>query len=67
MSPFHQLDLRVDKTFTFETWKLTAYVEVQNAYYHANQEGVDWSYDFSTSSASTGLPILPILGVKGEW
>jgi len=67
LSPFHQLDLRIDKVFTFETWKLTAYVEVQNAYYHANQEGTSWSYDFARSEPATGLPILPILGVKGEW
>ncbi|MFO7615729.1 MAG: TonB-dependent receptor [Bacteroidales bacterium] len=32
LAPFHQLDLRVDKRFFFESWSLMAYVDIQNAY-----------------------------------
>ncbi len=29
---FHQLDLRIDKKFFFDTWSLTLYFDIQNAY-----------------------------------
>ena len=64
---FHQLDLRVDKLFTFDTFKLTAYLDLQNVYNQANQEMTAYSYDFSRSAVVAGLPILPSLGVKAEF
>jgi len=64
---FHQLDVRIDKLWTFETWRLNLYLDVQNVYYHANQEGVDYSFDYAERTRSTGIPILPILGIRGEW
>lgn len=64
---FHQLDVRLDKTWTFDTWKLGLYLDVQNAYNRQNPEGVSYSYDYSESQLLSGLPILPILGVRGDW
>jgi len=32
LGPFHQLDLRVDKTYFFKKWSLNLYVDIQNAY-----------------------------------
>jgi TonB family protein len=64
---FHQLDLRVDKTWTFDLWKLSLYLDVQNVYNQGNIEEIAYSFDFSESQPQTGLPILPILGLKGEW
>jgi len=57
----------VDKTWTFDRWKLAAYLDVQNVTNHGNQEGWSYSFDYRERQALTGLPILPILGVKGEW
>ncbi|MDI6402308.1 TonB-dependent receptor [Balneolaceae bacterium ANBcel3] len=31
-SPFHQLDIRVDKRFFFERFSLTTYIDIQNVY-----------------------------------
>ena len=64
---FHQLDLRVDKVWTFDTWKLDVYLDIQNVYYHANQEGWSYDYDYTNRTEQTGIPILPIFGVRGEW
>jgi hypothetical protein len=64
---FHQLDLRVDKKFTFNLWSLTVYIDVQNVYNQMNSEFSTYSYDFSRQQYFTGLPILPILGFEGEW
>lgn len=64
---FQQLDLRVDKTWVFDRWKLSAYLSLINAYNHENVEAINYNYDFTETSTINGLPILPILGVKGEW
>lgn len=64
---FHQLDLRVDKRWQFRQWALSAYLDVQNAYNNAAVESLLYSYDFSQSTVQTGLPILPSIGVRGEF
>ncbi len=64
---FHQLDLRVDKSFVFNLFTLTVYVDVQNVYNHGNAEFSQFSYDFTKQQFFTGLPILPVLGLQGEW
>ena len=63
---FHQLDVRIDKTWTFSAWKLSAYLDVQNTYVHENPEGVSYNYNYSQSSNLTGIPFLPIIGLRGE-
>lgn len=63
---FHQLDLRVDKTWKFSSWKFSTYLDVQNTYNHRNPEGQQYNYNYSKSQAVAGLPILPIIGVRGE-
>jgi len=62
----HQLDLRVDKTWTFADWRLSTYLDVQNVYNRENTEDIGYNYDFSQSKPVAGLPILPILGIRGE-
>ena len=63
---FHQLDVRIDKTWKFKAWQLSAYLDVQNTYFHNNPEGVAYNYNYSKSSSLTGLPFLPIIGLRGE-
>ncbi len=64
---FFQLDVRVDKRFVFERWMLALYLDVQNATNRQNVEGVLNSYDYSQEAYLSGLPIIPNLGVRGEW
>ena len=63
---FSRLDLRVQKTWTFSAWNLAAYLDVQNVLDSPNREGFDYSYDYRTRQGTRGLPILPILGLRGE-
>jgi hypothetical protein len=63
---FNQLDLRVDKTWKFSAWQLSAYLDVQNVYYRKNAEGIAYNYNYTQSSVVSGLPILPIIGLRGE-
>ncbi len=63
----HQLDLRVDRVWKFDTWKLSAYLDISNVYAHAQVLGYQYSYDFTEREAITMLPFLPAVGVRGEW
>jgi outer membrane receptor protein involved in Fe transport len=64
---FHQLDIRVDKRWIYNSWMLTAYLDLQNVYNRANPEEVQYNFNFRKSQYSQGLPIYPILGLKGEF
>lgn len=67
LGAFYALDLRIDKVWTFDTWKLDLYLDVQNVTNHGNQEGWTYSYNYAQRTPMTGLPILPILGIRGNW
>ena len=67
MPPFHQLDVRVDKQWIFESWIFTAYLDIQNAYNRANPEGYRYNFDSSEKRVRSGLPIVPVVGIKGEF
>ena len=64
---FHQLDLRVDKKFVFDSWILNVYLDLQNAYNRGNPEGVQYNYDATLAQYATGLPIIPSFGIRGEF
>ena len=64
---FHQLDLRAEKQWTFERWRLSVYLDVQNIYNAANPEGTLWDYRYRESAPLRGLPLLPTFGLKGEF
>jgi hypothetical protein len=64
---FHQLDLRVDKKFTWKRVSLTTYVDVQNVYNRQNAEFVNYAYDYSAYDNIPSLPIIPSLGIRLEF
>jgi len=64
---FHQLDLRIDKTWVYDEWRFGAFLSLNNAYNRGNAEARSYNFDFSQSGVTTGLPLFPIVGVKGEF
>lgn len=64
---FHQLDLRVEKRWIFDWYSIVAYISVLNTYNNANTEALQYDFDFSNTQKVTGLPVLPILGIRGEF
>jgi hypothetical protein len=64
MPTFHQLDLRVDRTWVLRRSVVSTYLDVQNIYNRQNPEGVLYNYDFSSTTTVVGVPILPVLGVR---
>ena len=67
LQPFHQLDIRLDKSWIFQRWTLNAYIDVQNVYNASNVEATFYDYRFRESFAVPGIPILPVIGVKGSF
>ncbi|MEZ4368831.1 MAG: TonB-dependent receptor, partial [Kofleriaceae bacterium] len=63
----HALDVRVDRTWTFRTWKLSTFLDITNVYAHARVLGYTYNFDYSQREAITDLPILPALGVRGTF
>ena len=63
---FHQLDIRIQKKWIFEGWRLAVFLDIRNAYNQQNQEGIIYNYDFSQQTPLLGLPIIPALGIRGE-
>ncbi|MBZ4336205.1 TonB-dependent receptor [Corallococcus interemptor] len=64
---FNQLDIRVDKNLVFDTWNLDLYLDLTNAYNNQSVEGVAYNYNYSKREYFKGLPILPVLGLKGAF
>ena len=63
---FHRLDLRTEKKWTFDSWRLAFYLDVQNVYNRRHPEGTSYSFNYKERAAIKGLPIIPIIGVRGE-
>lgn len=64
---FHQLDIRIDKRWVYESWMLGAYLDIQNVYSRSNVSSVEYNYDYSKEVPESGLPIVPVLGLRGEF
>ncbi len=62
----HQLDLRIDRELTAGRVKLTAYLDIANAYDQRNTIGWAYNFNYTQQRAIESLPILPTLGIRGE-
>ncbi len=63
----HQLDLRVDRTWAFPSFRLAAYLDVSNTYLNAAVVDYAYNFDYSARQKITTLPILPSFGLRGEF
>ena len=65
---FHQLDLRLDKTFTLRRFRIGLYIEVQNVYNQQNAESLVYGgRQLYQSGRVTGLPVFPNLGLRADF
>ena len=67
LDDYLQLDLRVQKTWIFDAWRLKFYVEVNNATNQENTEAAFYNDDYSKREDILGLPIIPSVGLRGSW
>jgi hypothetical protein len=64
---YDQVDVRLEKTWVFDTWMIGAYLDVQNVFNVENQEAIQYDYRFVERAAVSGIPILPTVGIRGQW
>jgi hypothetical protein len=65
---FQQLDLRIDKTWTFNRWKLGLYLDIQNLYNHSNTENlVTGGRQLYQQSGISGIPFFPNFGLRADF
>ena len=63
----HSLDIRVDRRWSFTTWNLVAYIDVQNVYNNKFTGAVRWNArEQRVESDENGIGILPSIGVSAE-
>ncbi|MFN7453913.1 MAG: TonB-dependent receptor [Pseudobdellovibrionaceae bacterium] len=67
LSDFIQLDLRADRKWILDDSIISFYIDIQNVLNSKNAEGIQYSYDYSSRQKVMGLPILPSVGIKGEF
>jgi hypothetical protein len=61
----HQLDLRVDYSWSWGPALMTAYLDVQNVYMNDSVVTYFYSYDYSQKTAFKSIPIIPSIGLRG--
>ncbi len=64
---FHQLDLRLDKTWVYRRVRVTSYLDILNVYNAQNIEFLSYSYHYQATSPIYSLPTAPSLGTKIEF
>jgi hypothetical protein len=64
---FNQLDLRFDKKWISDEEIWSVYIDIQNVLNQKNVETVQYSYNYREKGSVSGLPIMPSIGLKGEF
>jgi hypothetical protein len=67
LSASHSLDLRIDRRWMFEGWSMITYIDVQNVYNKKNVSNISWNYYERKSEMSSGIGILPSIGIDIEF
>jgi hypothetical protein len=57
----------MDKSWQMKGWRLSAFLDIQNVYNNPAVEGLAYNYNYTRTSYNTGLPIIPSLGMRGEF
>ena len=52
----HAADLRIDRKWKWDSWELSAYLDVTNVYAHARVLGYSFNFDFSQRAPISHLP-----------
>jgi hypothetical protein len=64
---YHAADIRIDRRWKWDSFELSAFLDITNVYAHARVLGYSYNFDFSEREAITELPFLPALGVRGTF
>jgi outer membrane receptor protein involved in Fe transport len=63
----HQLDIRIDRWFHLGAARMTQFLDIQNVYMNETAVGYFYGFDYTQRAAFRQLPILPTVGLRGEF
>lgn len=63
----HELDLRLDRYWTWGPMKMTEFIDIQNVYVHHAPIGYLYSFDYQQRAGFNPLPIVVSTGMRGEF
>ena len=64
---YHRLDLRAERSIDHDTWVMSYYFELINAYNRKNVAGYHYNADYSVRTPVYQLPLIPSFGVQVEF
>lgn len=64
---YHKLDLRVDRLYVMDHWRLKAYFELNNVYRRKNIAGYTYNADYSAREPVYSFELPISFGVQGEF
>jgi outer membrane receptor protein involved in Fe transport len=64
---YHKLDLRVDRHYVMDHWKLNTYFELNNVYQRKNIAGYTYNADYSSRDPVYTFELPISFGVQGEF
>jgi len=67
LPPWYALDLKLGKRWTWKSFTLDAWLDIQNTTHRRVPEPTINGLDDTIPVYSFGLPILPVFGVEGTW
>jgi len=67
LPPYHRLDIRVSKTFRFNSWDFGIFVELLNTYNRKNLLDYNYNRDYTEKSEIYQFPFIPYLGITAKF
>ena len=64
---YHRLDMKVSKAFRFNSWEMSLFLELLNAYNRKNLLDFSYSDDYTEKDEIYQFPIIPYLGITTEF
>ena len=64
---FHQLDLRLDKLWIFNTWTLNTYLDIQNVYFNQYPFGYMYNFDYTKRKLVSFPAFMPSIGAQARF
>lgn len=63
----HELDIRIDRYWKWGDLNMSWFLDVQNVYLDQSVVAYFYSYDYSQRAEFTSIPIIPSLGIRGQF
>ena len=67
LPPYHRLDVKISKAFRFNSWEMSLFLELLNAYNRKNLLDFSYSDDYTERDEIYQFPLIPYLGITTEF